>query len=355
VWRAFDLHEGRYVACKIHRIRRDWPAQTRDNYMRHAKRELDIQKKLNHPHLTQLHDVFEMDSMDLSAVAAPHPNGGAASLLLPGHQQRDIMFVSVMEYSAGDDLDTHLKRLRTMKEADARVVLMQIVSALRAMAEQQNPIIHYDLKPANIIFHSSLPSCLDVKVLDFGLSKVVVSSGTAGQIELTSQGVGTYWYLPPECFVTNGPPPLISHKVDIWAAGVIFYQMLYGKKPFADGESQRAIWQQKLINKQAVSALDFPEKPAVSVAAKELMRRCLSFDQDQRPDIFALSNDPYFRSAATGVAAAAAARRRMRSATGAMAASGSSPGNAGAGPGMPPPPAPMGVHPQPYHPQQQQY
>ena len=42
-------------------------------------------------------------------------------------------------------------------------------------------------------------------------------------VELTSQGAGTYWYLPPECFET-GAVPRISNKVDVWSAGVIFFQ-----------------------------------------------------------------------------------------------------------------------------------
>lgn len=66
------------------------------------------------------------------------------------------------------------------------------------------------------------------------------------QIELTSQGAGTYWYLPPECFET--PSPKISSKVDVWSAGVIFYQMLYGKKPFGDKLSQ-----QKLLNDRVIT------------------------------------------------------------------------------------------------------
>lgn len=54
-------------------------------------------------------------------------------------------------------------------------------------------IIHYDLKPQNILFHNG-----EIKISDFGLSKVV--DEYSDNIELTSQGVGTYWYLPPECF-----------------------------------------------------------------------------------------------------------------------------------------------------------
>ena len=44
-------------------------------------------------------------------------------------------------------------------------------------------------------------------------------------MDLTSQGAGTYWYLPPECFVVGKSPPKISSKVDVWSVGVIFYQV----------------------------------------------------------------------------------------------------------------------------------
>ena len=57
-------------------------------------------------------------------------------------------------------------------------------------------------------------------------------------MDLTSQGAGTYWYLPPECFVVGKMPPKISSKVDVWSVGVIFYQCLYGKKPFGHNQSQ---------------------------------------------------------------------------------------------------------------------
>jgi tousled-like kinase len=103
----------------------------------------------------------------------------------------------------------------------------------------------------------------EVKITDFGLSKVIENEH-ANSLELTSQGAGTYWYLPPECFQT--PPPSISSKVDVWSCGVIFYQMLYGKRPFGDDLSQDKILSQQTIIK--ATALDFPSKPAVSDEAK---------------------------------------------------------------------------------------
>lgn len=60
--------------------------------------------------------------------------------------------------------------------------------------------------------------------LDFGLSKIIDETSEGTSMELTSQGAGTYWYLPPECFV-KGDSARISSKVDVWSAGIIFYQV----------------------------------------------------------------------------------------------------------------------------------
>lgn len=270
VWKAFDLVEARVVACKVHHVSRDWSRQTKDHYLKHAKRELDIMRTLNHPRLTQLYDVFEHD---------------------------EDTFVSVMEFSAGVDLDTYLKRNRTLRESDARVIMMQLVAALRHLAEQEKPIIHYDLKPANIIFHSNLASSLDIKITDFGLSKIITQSQGMSDdpsVELTSVGTGTFYYLPPECFNTT-TKQLISNKVDIWAIGIIFYQMLYGKRPFGEGQSQKTIWNNNLIVTTARDGPVFPDKPKVSDEAKDVILRCLKYNASDRPDVVALSQDPYFR------------------------------------------------------------
>ena len=140
---------------------------------------------------------------------------------------------------------------KTISEREARSIVMQVSSALKYLNEIKPPIIHYDLKPGknpphillafekvnfsfvsgNILLTGGSVSG-DIKITDFGLSKIMDSENYNPDhgMDLTSQGAGTYWYLPPECFVVGKTPPKISSKVDVWSLGVIFYQCLYGKK-----------------------------------------------------------------------------------------------------------------------------
>ena len=124
---------------------------------------------------------------------------------------------------------------------------------LRALAylDRQAPkIIHYDLKPQNILLNSHGV----VKLTDFGLCKLF--SDENSKMELTSQGVGTYWYLPPECFMRNGQA-MISNKVDVWSLGVVTFQMLFGQKPFGNRMSQETIQNENIILRS--KQVKFPE------------------------------------------------------------------------------------------------
>jgi serine/threonine protein kinase len=97
-------------------------------------------------------------------------------------------------------------------------------------------------------------------------------------------------YLPPECFELNRTP-LISSKVDVWSVGVIFYQMLFGKRPFGHNQCQeQLVREDTIINARHV---EFPTRPSVSHEAKEFIRRCLTYDQSDRPDVLTAAQDPY--------------------------------------------------------------
>ncbi|XP_077873701.1 serine/threonine-protein kinase tousled-like 1 isoform X1 [Ictidomys tridecemlineatus] len=264
VYKAFDLYEQRYAAVKIHQLNKSWRDEKKENYHKHACREYRIHKELDHPRIVKLYDYFSLDT---------------------------DTFCTVLEYCEGNDLDFYLKQHKLMSEKEARSIVMQIVNALRYLNEIKPPIIHYDLKPGNILLVDGT-ACGEIKITDFGLSKIMDddSYGVDG-MDLTSQGAGTYWYLPPECFVVGKEPPKISNKVDVWSVGVIFFQCLYGRKPFGHNQSQQDILQENTILK--ATEVQFPVKPVVSSEAKAFIRRCLAYRKEDRFDVHQLANDPY--------------------------------------------------------------
>lgn len=278
VHKGFDLKEQRYAACKIHQLNKDWKDDKKDNYIKHALREYNIHKQLDHPRIVHLYDVFEIDNNS---------------------------FCTVMEYCEGNDLDFYLKQNKLLPEKESRSIVIQTVNALKYLNEIKPPVIHYDLKPGNILLGSGAMSKGDVlhsgsvsgeiKITDFGLSKVMDDENYSPDsgMDLTSQGAGTYWYLPPECFVLGKEPPKISSKVDVWSVGIIFYQCLYGKKPFGHNLSQAAILEENTILK--AKEVMFPNKPIVSNEAKNFIRKCLTYSKDERPDVMMLAQDDYLK------------------------------------------------------------
>ncbi|VDK76033.1 unnamed protein product, partial [Onchocerca ochengi] len=265
VWRAFDLDENKNVACKIHHVNKEWKEDKKANYVKHAMREKDIHKTLDHPRIVRLFDLFTIDNHS---------------------------FCTVLEYCDGNDLDFYLKQNKQIPEKEARSIIMQVVSALRYLSEKRPPIIHYDLKPANILLQSGTTSGA-IKITDFGLSKIMEDADDGDSIELTSQGAGTYWYLPPETFVVGHNPPKISSKVDVWSVGVIFYQCLYGRRPFGHEQTQQKILEENTILK--ATEVTFPPKPVVSSAAQDFIRRCLQYRKEERADVFELAKHELFR------------------------------------------------------------
>ncbi|KAL0111453.1 hypothetical protein PUN28_012977 [Cardiocondyla obscurior] len=267
VHKAFDLKEQRYVACKVHQLNKDWKEDKKANYIKHALREYNIHKALDHPRVVKLYDVFEIDANS---------------------------FCTVLEYCDGHDLDFYLKQHKTIPEREARSIVMQVVSALKYLNEIKPPVIHYDLKPGNILLTEG-NVCGEIKITDFGLSKVMDEENYNPDhgMDLTSQGAGTYWYLPPECFVIGKNPPKISSKVDVWSVGVIFYQCLYGKKPFGHNQSQATILEENTILK--ATEVQFANKPTVSNEAKSFIRSCLAYRKEERIDVLTLARHEYLQ------------------------------------------------------------
>ena len=248
VYQAFDCDELREVACKIHQLNTSWSENQKSNYIKHALRENQVHKILSHPNIVTHYDSVEIDSNS---------------------------FCTILEFCSGPDLSSLLKKYKVLSEKDSKSIIKQILSALKFLNENGRKIIHYDLKPQNILFNDGM-----IKISDFGLCKVM--GGDETRLELTSQGVGTYWYLPPECFSHDYPK--ISPKVDIWSIGVIFYEMLYGVKPFGHEMSQERILKEGIMLK--AYSFEFPAKPAVSTEIKDFIRKCLEYNQELRYNVF---------------------------------------------------------------------
>lgn len=267
VWRAYDLVDLKEVAVKIHQLDPRWSDSKKENYTKHVSREYEIHRNVRHPRIVSLFDVFEIDNNS---------------------------FATVLECCDGSDLDTLLKERRQLPEKDARAILLQILLGMKYLSQpsedgRRQGIIHYDLKPGNILFDEFG----DAKITDFGLSKIVDAHDSAESMELTSQGAGTYWYLPPECFLFEDTVR-ISSKVDVWSIGVIFFQMLFGKRPFGDGKSQdKLLSDHTMLNARQVV---FPTKPTVSDECREFIQTCLTYEQSDRPTIAQLCENPYVLS-----------------------------------------------------------
>lgn len=126
VYKAFDLVEHKYVALKLHEINQTWNNERKENFVRHAYRENEILQKLNHPRVVNCYDIFLVNNNTLC---------------------------SVLEFCEGEDLDSFLKRKGTLSEKYAKCIMLQLFRGLHYLNSQKPVIIHYDLKPANILIH----------------------------------------------------------------------------------------------------------------------------------------------------------------------------------------------------------
>ena len=238
VYKAYDLYEHKEVACKILHMDERWDVRRKKNYVKHVIREHEINEALSHPRIVKQFDTIRIDDK-------------TAGLIL--------------ELCEGPSLDLYLKKHGYIPEKEARIIVWQILIGLKYLNDQPRKIIHYDLKPQNILFHKG-----EIKITDFGLAKVMEENKS--NIELTSQGTGTYWYLPPECFDTESGHT-ISTRVDVWSVGIIFYEMIYGARPFGQNMTQERILQEDFIRR--AGPVNFPERKDISLECKTFIARCL--------------------------------------------------------------------------------
>jgi len=208
--------------------------------------------------------------------ALKHPNIGA----IHGLEESDGVRFMILELVEGESLAEKLARGR-MEVEQALDVARQIAEALDAAHEKG--IIHRDLKPANVLVGSDDR----VKVLDFGLAKALESPASAPSApeslaesptrapDMTRAGVlvGTAAYMSPE--QARGMP--VDKRADIWAFGVVLYEMLSGRRAFG-GETATDVLAQ-LIERDPDWEAVHTDTPG---SVRKLLRRCLSKDPRDR-------------------------------------------------------------------------
>ena len=135
----------------------------------------------------------------------------------------------VLEYLEGENLEELLERRGPLPIAEA---VGYVLETCEALAEAHSAgVVHRDLKPANLFLARQPDRRSIVKVLDFGISKLVDPSGNG--ITKTSSIMGTPYYMSPEQLIASKG---VDARSDIWALGVILYELITNRKPFG-GES----------------------------------------------------------------------------------------------------------------------
>jgi serine/threonine-protein kinase len=178
----------------------------------------------------------------------------------------------VMEFLQGADLSAVLQRGPLPLE-DAIDFVLQ---ASDAMAEAHaSGIVHRDLKPSNLFMSMRSDGTPIIKVLDFGISKVNVPDTSDAGLTRTTTIMGSPFYMSPEQMRSSKD---VDHRTDIWALGVILYELLTGTQPF-NGETLPQLVAAILAEPpQPLRA----RRPEVPPDLEAVVLHCLEKDRDRR-------------------------------------------------------------------------
>lgn len=239
VWAGRNIATRRRVALKLLSPR----IQLSSHATRRLKREARLASQIEHPHVIDVLDLFDGEH-------GP---------------------VMVMELLEGETLAELIAREAPLTLERAATILLQVVSAVGAAHERG--IVHRDLKPTNIFI--TAPDGV-VKVLDFGIARITDACDTLHDTS-TGQLLGTPMYMAPEQHCAE---PNIDHRADVWAVGVLIYELLSGERPLHGRTGGQVMEQLTSIGVPPLRALvpDAPFDLAI------LARRMLEREQRARPD-----------------------------------------------------------------------
>ena len=217
-----------------------------------VRTEIEILKICQHPYIIKLYDVFE---------------------------NIDYIYI-IMEHCSGGDLFSFIqKRNYMLKEEKVVVIMYKLCKAVYYV--HSYGIAHRDIKPENVLLTSESEDA-DVRLLDFGLSKIV------GPNQKCTEPYGTLTYCAPEIILDK---PYLK-TVDSWSLGVMTYLMLSGSLPFT-GKNEHEIAKNVVYSK-----VDFEKKPIwkeISNEAKDFILKLLEKDLKKRIDMKTALEHPWFK------------------------------------------------------------
>ena len=156
--------------------------------------ETNLMKKLNHPNITRILELFE---------------------------DKEYILI-IMEYINGGNLFSFLKKRRKVSEKTAKFLFKQIILGIKYMHKQN--IVHRDIKLENILIDLNN----NIKICDFGIGRVLSSPG-----QLLYDQCGTPMYIAPEILLSSKEKGYKPFPVDIWSSGIALYILLSGSLPFS--------------------------------------------------------------------------------------------------------------------------
>ncbi len=238
VYRARDRRLERDIALKVLKagLLEDESARRR------FRREALALAKLSHPNIAAIYDVGEEHGFDYL----------------------------VMECVPGQSLADKLKS-GPLPESEARSLGGQIAAALEEAHE--HGIVHRDLKPGNVMMTGKG----QVKVLDFGLAKLLASSETGDATETqgeTREGGGTPPYMAPEQLRGES----IDVRTDLWALGALLYEATTGQRPFCEALNSRLI--DAILHQEPVAPRSL--NPDLSREMESILKKALEKDRSRR-------------------------------------------------------------------------
>jgi len=248
IYRGEQVPLGRSVAIKV--LHSKYTSSQEDPaFQRRFFLEASILSKLQHPNIVTVFDYGRIEGLE------------------------DESYFMAMEFLVGETLHRRLRALGALPPVEAIGLVRQIAKGLREAHRQG--VVHRDLKPSNIMMVPENDGTEIVKVLDFGLVKVLADDSE----ELTKEGtfLGSPRYMSPEQ-IAHGK---VDHRTDVYSLGIILYHCLCGRTPFENENSVHTLMAHLQLPVPAMRE----RNPAIDVPAplEAFVRRCLEKDPNGRP------------------------------------------------------------------------